>query len=447
MFVVMFMLFKDCLKVFVYTFLSLTAQKTFAAASCGLPPSYDFCVPQEPPPNYYLCVLGALKLFCANEHDVIVRFKSCEGELFEVCWDVYGLMYNGGSSVEAVLERNLLAGDHRGGFSLPFGELSLLIKDDLMVCLKKGIYVHYNLDRAYPLGPEQLKAMHPSSAFNRWEVLAAGEGCQNDIAPGEFRVLFARGGYRCQLMRYAANPECGLGVQRQMLCEDCPDFVGRVKFAAREALSRLQRFAYEQGESVVVRCVRGNGQVRSALWSVCGVSDLWSVCGVSDRRGRSVCDFLHDCAMQGTSVGYTDEDSLRYFSFSNKDIRKMLQRNLLKDMKRGWPVEFFREEGPLQIQDVRSMPYMTWTLVPQGSLKRCDVPHTWSLTFSGVTLAGVPAHDQRFFPQCFVFYGYLFPRNFLWALDYEALLGKKRAKGNVSWYEACVRSERMNWCI
>ena len=218
--------------------------------------------------------------------------------------------------------------------------------------------------------------------------------------------------------------------------EQTVEFVAKVKYLAEDALRGLERTACAQGEEVFVRYVDANGFVRGIVWDVSAVRD---------RRGRRACDFLHDGVMQGTSLSYTDESAVRHFAFINEDIRGLLKKNLVKDMMCDCHLKPFHTMSRLQKKDVESMPHMSWTVVPQGMLKCGSVPHTWSLTFSGVTLEGLPLHNQSFFANEVVFKGYLLPRNYLWALDYEALFRKMAKKGIYFWYNAHERSARMSW--
>ena len=405
-----------CAKIFfVCTLLNLTEQRIFAASA----------TPAAPPP------------FVA-EHEAIVRFKSYEGVLYEVIWETYGLMFHGAISAEAVLERNLLRGNDKGFFRAPLGHLCFLLKYDLELCLQNRVFVHYNEGRALPLGVKQLEAMCFYIQNKRWEALRAGAGHEDNLLPGEFRILFAKGGYSC-LNAHRSEDLCFYDMHqsplfRQAAFERTHDFAMSVKLLAQKALSELQRVTCMQGEKVCVRHVDANGVVRSIVWNISNVRD---------RHGRRACDFLHDGVMQGTSLGYTDENAVQHFPFVNEDICTLLKKSLRKDMKRNKHLEPVPSANPLLQKDVKNMPYMSWTVVPQGMLKYGSVPHTWSLTFSSVTLEGVPLHDQDFMQNKFVLSGYLYPRNYLWALDFDALSRKKTEPS--SWYRVRVRSQRMNW--
>ena len=68
-----------------------------------------------------------------------------------------------------------------------------------------------------------------------------------------------------------------------------------------------------------------------------------------------------------------------------------------------------------------------------SSFDRC------ALTFVDVTIEGVCFKAKNTFKEG------LLPRNYLWALDHDALEAKKK---NLSWYSReCVASERMFWAF
>ena len=430
---------KYCLKV--YAFFGLIAQS--ASSACiehDPPPPYDECVSLNHPP-YASPAREITARFCVQEHEAIVLFKSDGGLLYEVCWETYGLMYNGGTSAEAVLERNLLGGDSSGCFRILGGELGCLVQYDLMTCVKKGIYIHHNATRARPLGVPQVAAMSAGSGYKQWEVLGVGVGYQDDLIPGEFRVLFSKGGYSCWPAPDARSGNTGYASdtlrRTQVMTERTPAFLERLRFLAQDALCELQTVAVQRGEKVRVRYIDEH---------CCAHGVVWDAFGVRDRCGRSVCDLLHDGVMQGTNLGYVGEDEKRHFAFISEGICKMLKTSLVKAIKSGAHLEHLFGELPLQPKHVRSMPHMSWTVVPDGLLKCCNVPYTWSLTFSGVALEGIPLHQQGPFMHG-VFHGYLMPRNYLWALDFEELRKERDRQGLTDWYGARIRSKRMDWQV
>ena len=299
--------------------------------------------------------------------------------------------------------------------------------------------MHYSAGDILRLEADQLDSMFPRREHKQWRTLRAGDGYERDLMPGEFRILFSTGGYSCVAAREVGPDgyEYGTERYRQILHESTGVFVRKVQRMAQQALMDLQRASAFQGEKVAVRHVCSDGLVRGVVWDVRDVKDCYGV---------SVCTFLHDSVMQGTSLGYTDENSVKYYPFINDDIRKMLQRNLVSCLKKKQHLTELPLASVLREKDVKAMRYLSWTVLPEGILKCRHVPNTWSLTLSGVTLEGVPLPNEKCLTSLGArFSAYILPRSYLWALDYDELCKEKSIQRCASWYGAYIRSRRMDW--
>ena len=370
------------------------------------------------PPPYSIDCFDVLRESNAT-YMATVEFKSFEGTLYQVRWDLFGQSFNGSSSIEAVLERSLLAGDNQGFFKMHDSEVERVFKGDgvgLKGCLSKGHCVSYDDLRGALLRHRHLSEMFPVDEYKKWRVLEGNE--MRDLMCGEMRILFDGGGLSCLPTPTPGAREIPSNSIRcaQMEAEDTTAFVEKVRYYAEEKKSLLQEEMSRLGKDVHVRYVTGSGKVLTAYWDGSQVFDA---------TGRGLLDFLQDCVLLGCNLGYVDEGCEKHYAFTNECLRDLLRKCLALDLARNVNVFFATEGGRLTSEDLLEMPYMSWTVVERGRLRRPEVRYACAISFAGATLEGVPRCLQRFVQT------YLLPRNFLWAVCYDEVM---RAHPTGFWY-------------
>ena len=364
----------------------------------------------------------------------LVTFKALDGRIYQVRWNLYGYVFNISSSVEAILERSLLAGDERGIFLVHKSEVERIFTLSLCGlrgCLERNKHISYRGVRERALCSKHIAEMFPKGEYKQWQVLK-GDATEA-LTLGEFRVQFDEGCLSC-------TPSCVQGVRDciqpgtpryEQLKQECTaDFVAKVRYYAEEKKRGLQEAALRLGEDVLVRYVNSSGKTLSVHW------DGSVVC---DAKGRYLLDFLQDCVLLGCNLGYIDERCEKHYAFTNESLRELLCVGLAFDISKSQKIFFLRNENHLTAAALRAMPHMTWTVVTQGRLRCSEEPYTCSISFAGATLEGVPSIEQV--PKK----THLLPRNFLWAVCHECVAAKL-PKG-VCWYtnKLCLDAPRLYW--
>ena len=407
-----------------------------------------------------------------DEHIAVVQFRAQNGQVYQVYWDTFGLMYNACTCVEAVLERNLLNGYNRGRFFVSDAELFELMTRasfGLHPCLWLKKRVAYDEHEAHPLRLKQLSEMFSRQKAKQWQVLSPGNYGDDDLSIGEIRILFARGGYSClpdcveealvfvtetlygqknySTQLFPAGGLCDYSVDllahaRKTLDVSSPrckqiseelrePFLRKLREAAQVNLRALEQALCEQGENVVVRRVTKSGEELAVVWD-------GSV--VHDRDGKKLLDFLQACVMQGTSLGYTDENAVRHYAFINDSIGFMLCSSLSLDLDLERNVKHYGWMPLLKSSHLRGFVQHAWCVVPQGRQMR-PYRDSWVITFAGAMLVGVPLIVEQE-----KMYGGLTPRCFLWGLEFENFPMKPP---NQTWYDfgKNLSLEKIQWCL
>ena len=415
----------------VNVFLLLVLQGVFGA-ECpfdGRNKKEGYC---DPPPAYSSAVWSPPRV---AEHTVLVQYMSENMELHQVLWHTFGLTYKGVVSYEAVLERNLLAGNEDGVFLSLMSELIQILHIDtlsLRVCVANNLCVSWGASWK-PLRVKHFKEMFRKNEGRMWQVNPIGYA--RFMCKKEVRLWFPGGGisgtpYAVQGKVFNIIKEGSLRYA-QMAEELTRDFVRGVRTLAEAKLRDLEHAAVLDRDKVTIRYVGPSG----VRWAV------WDGSAVVDKNGKTLGTFLRDCVLQGTSLSYKGEGVTRHYAFVNNSLCGLLHTTLAAHLMKGEHVTRLDDKLFLRAEDLRAISstlIFGWTVVPKDSLHYPDRKNTFSLTFSGVTLEGVCL------VRCSEFYESLLPRNYLWALDHEALVKKKK---KASWYSGIVGSDRMLWAF
>ena len=271
--------------------------------------------------------------------------------------------------------------------------------------MKRNECVSYEGIRGKRLRKRHIAEMFPEGENKRWQVLSR-DHAKALMMPGEVRVLFDEGALSC-----TATPVRGEDNRvpkktrrsAQLFEELTPDFFEKVRYYAEEKKYALQKAVLTQGESVYVQYVNGSG-IRC---SVC-----WDGHQVRDAKGCYLLEFLQNCVLPGCHLGYVDEQCEKHNAFTNDNLRELLRVGLAFDIAKQ-QVSFVEGERHLNAQDLQSMPYMDWTVVPQ--LRQCTKWYSCVISFAGAILEGRPRLTQMPLQT------YLLPRNYLWALCFEKI--------------------------
>ena len=352
---------------------------------------------------------------------VLVQFQSREG-LREVYWDIFGLMFNGAVSIEAVLERSLMYGTLGQSFVMREYAVERVLQDrhfGLYFCLKTGCCVR---DKGLPLCIKHINKMRDGKSRQCQIVSAA---CDTTLALGEFRVLFGKGGLQFTPVgvraRSSSVPD-GSPRFLQIKEELTPEFVAKVRTAAQLKLSRMKLATERVGSTVGVRFIDRFGASWEGSWNIQRYSN----------NGRTLMSFLYTCVLQGTFLGYSPDEKEEYYAFVNEWLDAVLRGAFSLSLTPTSVVTQVNRDPRACSEDMRALPPMSWCVVPQGEdLFRPKGRESFSLTFAGETIEGSP-----------LFNGFrdkagLSPRNYLWALDFDCLEpvpGKSYSSSKNMWW-------------
>ena len=369
-------------------------------------------------------------------HTVLVQYMSEEQQLHEVVWHTFGIIYSGRSSVESLFERSLLNGNEDGIFLALKSELSeslVRLGVHLRFCLAKNICVTYG-KHSRPLCAKHLETMFPKKESKLWQINPVSG--TDAMRSREVRLWTSNGGLSCtpcavQGKCFSFIPSDSLR-SRQMDEEVKPEFVREVCVRADAKLRVLEKAAVEEHEKVTIRFMTKSG----VRWAV------WDGAAVVDKNGKTLGAFLRDCVLQGTNLGYLNEPSEKHYAFVNHSLCKLLCERLAEDLSKGRDVVRLDGAPFLCAKDLHALPFLThfgWVVVPKDTLHYPSRLYGCALTFAGVTIEGVHFEVNVNFRES------LEPRNYLWALDHDALKAKKK---NPNWYSReRVASDRMFWAF
>ena len=391
--------------------------------------------------NLVLFTMGFQGVFCAIDgsvpeallresigaHKVKVLFKPVGEELLCLYWDTYGIVDDRGLAADAVLERHLV--NARSGQIIDGSEIGNLLSEgffSLRACLREKTNVSFNTQEGHCLQLEHLDKMFPHGAPKTWRVLSAG--CAEPCVDGEVKVLFDAGGYSCKpSVKWGKRLTPGA----RLMDDVQQPFVKKLRSSARTLLHALEGATRGADAKIIVRKVDNK-------FSMSGVE--WDGKDVEDSSGRSIGSFLRDCILLGTSLGYTNEDAIRYYAFTNKSLvygvlRKFLRFDLLCN-NRVKPLDDVPLMSPF---DLRKLHFYGWGVSPQGELQRPQNRETLSITFGGFTLEGVSMKGL----SVMSWFEGIYPHNFLWGLESSQLIKAKTF--GTSWYEygAHAKSQRL----
>ena len=370
-----------------------------------------------------------------EEHCAIVQFYS-NGELYQVRWNTTCLMYNDATSIEAVLERNLLNGCGGKPFFVSDSELCQLLNASrfgLIHYLRLNDRVDFPVYCCKPLTLLKAKEMVALDEGKVWEVLKSGCGFSKFVE-GEVRILFPKGGFSgvpssardvgelsqvvhalsevgvdhvlpCSWQNARNSLDPSSQRYAQMKKEQTDDFQQELRLRLQEKkLCFLEKMTLWKEKNVVVRYMPEEGQERALIWDVSAVVD---------RAHQSLMQFLLGCVILGTSLGYIEESEERHFAFINLSINQMLACTLCAALEEGEKVRAFQGREMLLQRDVIFLPDLVWTVVPQGGLQRTLCPGACSISFVGLTLEGLPCLNERYFADAIP------PRSLAWGFDFD----------------------------
>ena len=360
-----------------------------------------------------------------GENDALVQYKSPKGRFYQVRWDIYGVMFDMAAPVSDVFLRTCLMVCDDTGF-VASEELTQVLQQSLVECLSKKSHVFYDVaEDSHRLCKKQISQIFPKGEEKLWQVVLGL--CQKRFLPGEVRIVFKNNTFRGTpvLTKEPAFLKEGTIFFAEIHKEKTPNFIEEVSNLAQKELSAMNQAILSQGECVEVRYITKKGKERGALWRVHSVIN-------SDQT--PLLTFLKDCVLQGIHFGLPGQDTIMYKTFINSNIRKVLREYFVFDVQEKTHrvsqlgmLPFVRKKDLLAINEG-----ITWTVLPRGERRRPCEKGSYSLTFSKITLEGIP-----FGRSCFDGEERMLPRAFLYALDYKNLTHSCTHIG--------ARSERMFW--
>ena len=362
-------------------------------------------------------------------HTAIVQYRN-KDKFYQVCWDTFCGMYDMATSVQMVLERNLLNCDAKKSFVSLNTEIRVLLMRgvrSLKSCLKSNERVSYDGLEGRRLRSKHLKAMFPKKQTKLWKKLSLH--CRKDLEDQEVRVWFSAGGLSCvPTDQEGQNFLVTFGPRRkeQVAEEGTEEFIAKLQECARKELGILEEVATNNGGVVEVSYVN---QRRRKFCSQFRSGDL------VDRDGMNLREFLCYCVLQGTYQSYLG-DTKTHYAFVNESLEDVVKELLPFCLEDGCGVHrSVLGELPLRPKDLRKCPPMAWMVMPQGV---CQFPlerGSIFLTFAGVSLEGRPLVEKE------KNFSFLVPRNYLWAL----FCGEFTAFEGESLYAVKWRCRRMIW--
>lgn len=332
---------------------------------------------------------------------VTVLHRDVEGVVKRCVWDISAYVGKDGRPLLDFLHGCALQGTFRGPHRLcerhySFENASLTF-DVVQECLVRDLRAKYRVSRV-PFSPMIKGESVCLNATRYWSFME--KKCLinwfekesivlsfSDVAlvgseigdPGpsvewrqESNYLYALRGAQMPIIvwvsRYKTAPQLEGAKLREEVCA-----------AAQSKLNELETAAQTYGSKVTVVCSDCIGDVRRCVWDISAY-----VC----QDGRTLLDFLHTCALQGTfrrpsGVG-EDHYGFENVSLTSDVVRGCLVSDILIG-KRVSSVPF----SPMIKGDNVWFYSLVWRCVKQKNLKDLSFKNSISLSFSGVALFGM----------------------------------------------------------
>ena len=383
-----------------------------------------FCavLPEDPPPAYTLFdeLAGEPSVVCQKtaackgadlprEHMAFIQYRSSKGTLYDALWNTLGFMAEKDLSVEAALEKGLLAAQERyGSFHSKASAVQSLLHNDFgsfCYCLSAKHRMTYGFSGGKPLPYTKINRIFSKYERRQWEILPMGYDYKaEELDYGELRILTPLGGFRCTptpvRVQFVLDPQSLRAIQLKE--EGTVKFLDKVRILAQEKAQKMWEMAKKEEGQIVIKRVDCQGQLHAIVWDSRKAFDI---------NKRSAGDFFRTCVLQGAHLGYTENEE-RHYAFYNKGIRRVLKAHVLQDLKKTRLTKPFQDMTPLVKKDFVNIP-LTWTeTFGEDGPQPGDVD-MWFLTFGGVTLKGCKVFTPMSVCEA------VGPRNYLKALNYD----------------------------